>query len=471
MGRRTYYEAQKSEIRDEKMKPVELEQISDTIMNSCMRLGADEAVTVAQTNSSRMLKFVNNQIEINKAWAETTAAVIVVKDNKLAFTSIKDYSKPCIEMTTKKLLDFANLLEPSTEYRGMAHGPFEYKEVEKTFDKKVGEIGDKSVDIVESAINAALGQGAKRATGVLTYGLTETFLRTSHEVNLYDRGTAINLSIRAFIGKDESGHRVCCARVLDDFDPVKTGEEAGRIAKMARKPQKIRPGKYTILFDPLPFAELVNQVMAATPATAAESGLSFLQGKLDQKVASNIFTMWDDGRVPGGFASSMADEEGVPTQRTAVIEEGIMKTFLHNTSTALKYNTKTTANAGIIGPNPTNGVVKSGDVGLEEMISSIKKGLYVTNTWYTRFQNYLTGDFSTIPRDGIFLILDGEIKHPITGIRISENMLNILGNISGLGKEVTQIMGWNVEMPVFTPAAIVDNVRITKSTFQRPAQT
>lgn len=453
------------------MKPVELYPIADDVMKSCMRLGADEAVIVAQTNNSRMLKFVNNQIEINKVWSETNAGVIVVKDKKIAFTSIKDCSKPGIEATVKKLIDFANLLEPSTEYRGIAHGPFEYKNVDRTFDEKIGGIGDKSVDIIESAINSALEQGAKRTTGVLNYGLTETLLRTSHNVEVYDKGSSISLSIRALIGKEESGHRVCSARVMEDFDPVKTGEEAGRIACMARNPRKISSGKYTVLFDKLPFANLVNQVMLSSPATAVESGLSFLQGKLDQKVASGLFTMWDDGRVPGGFASSMCDEEGVPTQRTTVIDEGVLKTYLHNTSTAAKYNTKTTANAGIIAPNPTNGVVKEGDMGFDEMISSIKKGLYVTNMWYLRFQNYLTGDFSTIPRDGIFYILDGEIKHPTTGIRISDNMLNILGNISAIGKDAEQIRSWDVELPVFTPAAIVDGVNITKSAFQKPAET
>jgi PmbA protein len=239
---------------------------------------------------------------------------------------------------------------------------------------------------------------------------------------------------------------------------------------MARNPKALKPGAYTVLFDPLPFANLVNQVMSALPITAVESGLSFLQGKIGQKVASNQFTLWDDGTTPGGFSSSSTDEEGVPSQKNLVIEEGVLKTYLHNTSTAKKYSTTTTANAGIISPHPNNGVVRPGDMSVDEMIAGMKRGLYVTNTWYTRFQNYVTGEFSTIPRDGIFYIENGKIKHPVTGIRISDNILRMLMSISAVGKDVKQVRGWEVEMPVFTPAAVIDDVVITKSTSQKHAE-
>lgn len=445
------------------MKPDALEAVAEMIIETALKLGADEAVAIAHATDSRMLKLVNNQVEINTVSSETSASVILVKDKKLAVTSIKECSKPCVLDMLKKLLGFTRVLEPSAEYRGIAHGPFTYSPIPGCFDERIPQLGEKSVEIAQSALDAALAQGAKRASGTLTYGLTRTALKTSRAVSVLDEGTDLSLSLRALVAKEESGHALCCARTLDAFNAVSTGERAGRIAKMAVNPKSLPSGRYTVLFDPLPFSNLVNQVMSALPITAVETGMSFLHDKLGKKVASPAFTLWDDGTTPGGFSSSLSDEEGVPSQKNLVIQDGVLKTFLHNTSTAMKYNTKTTGNAGIISPQPNNGVVQPGDMSVDEMIAGMKKGLYVTNLWYTRFNNYMTGDFSTLPRDGIFYIENGKIQHPVTGIRISDNLLRMMMSISAVGKEISQVRGWEVEMPVFVPAVVIDDVAITRS--------
>ncbi|MAG78156.1 TldE-like protein, partial [archaeon] len=109
-----------------------------------------------------------------------------------------------------------------------------------------------------------------------------------------------------------------------------------------------------------------------------------------------------------------------------------------------------------------NVVLANGDHGLNEMIRGVKKGLYVTNVWYTRFQNYATGDFSTIPRDGIFLIENGEIVKPLKEIRITDNVIKLLKNVTQKGKEIEQIYSWETSTPTFTPAVAVKDVNITK---------
>jgi len=97
------------------------------------------------------------------------------------------------------------------------------------------------------------------------------------------------------------------------------------------------------------------------------------------------------------------------------------------------------------------------------MYSDIKRGLVVTNVWYTRFQNYSSGDFSTIPRDGMFLIENGKIVGPVKELRISDNMLSILSNVVAVGNKPEQVFGWEVEIPVNTPPVVVKDVRLTKS--------
>ena len=101
-------------------------------------------------------------------------------------------------------------------------------------------------------------------------------------------------------------------------------------------------------------------------------------------------------------------------------------------------------------------------------IEKMKKGLIVTNTWYTTFQNYQKGDFSTIPRDSIFYVENGKIKCPVKDIRITDNIINILKSISAIGKDSEQVSSWAAEPPsygnnIITPSILCKNLNVTKS--------
>ena len=152
----------------------------------------------------------------------------------------------------------------------------------------------------------------------------------------------------------------------------------------------------------------------------------------------------------------------MPIKKTCIIKEGMLKTYLHNTSTAKRFKTKTTGNAGIIYPTPWSVVLQPGRKSKEKIISSIDSGVYVTNIWYTRFQNYFTGDFSTIPRDGIFLIKNGEIVKSLKNIRISDNMINILKNITQISNHAKNVYTWETSTPVFTPYVLTKDITVTK---------
>ncbi|MFO7976905.1 MAG: metallopeptidase TldD-related protein [Candidatus Hydrogenedentota bacterium] len=108
----------------------------------------------------------------------------------------------------------------------------------------------------------------------------------------------------------------------------------------------------------------------------------------------------------------------------------------------------TTANAGLIAPHPWNVVVSPGDSSLEDMIREVDHGLLVTNVWYTRFQNYHTGDFSTIPRDAAITIDNGELGHAVTGIRISDSLPRLLTSITRLSRKQQQIHWWEARKTI-----------------------
>lgn len=99
----------------------------------------------------------------------------------------------------------------------------------------------------------------------------------------------------------------------------------------------------------------------------------------------------------GAYGAKAFDDEGTPTRDNKIIEKGVLKTYLHNSTTAKKFKTETTANAGLVSPQPWNLIVEPGGKSFEDLLSEVDDGVYVTNDWYLRYQNYRTGDFSTIP--------------------------------------------------------------------------
>jgi len=353
-------------------------------------------------------------------------------------------------------------MEKSESYQGIASGEFDYRSVR--MDKRIPGLLDELYDHVDAAINSALEAGAKRVAGVLYSSYGEVHLASSGgPVGMY--GTSdIEISLRAMTDYEGSGHAVQSATRLDEFTPVSVGQDAGNLAAESRAPVVGAEGKFDVLFSPMAFANILENVAGSCSAGYVDAGLSFLKDQVGKQVASPIVTLVDDGTQPEAFQAPPFDSEGMPTKRTTTIENGVLKGYLHNTSTAKQFKAESTGNAGLIFPHPWSTYLQPGDQGKEELMGQIDEGYYVTNVWYTRFQNYQTGDFSTIPRDAIFKIEKGEITGAVKDIRVSENMLGMLKRVSAIGNDPKQVHWWEVGTPTFTPHVVVKDVNISKST-------
>lgn len=455
-----------------------MEEIGNYIVDKALKLGADDVVCSIRDDLTRQVKFVNNEVAVFTTWNSTNATVFLSRKKRLVSSSLDTpenmetitplhgltLTKQNVDKFLEKLISTTKILEPKKDYYGIADGKFKYKKISDSYDKRIEKLDGKEVDFAQDAIDAALKEGAIRSSGVLYSEFWKTKIFSSNEIKAEDKGTAINLSIRSFAEEeDASGHTVSVARSLKNFDSKKAGQEAGMHAKQSLHPSNGFAGKYDVILHPMVAANILYYMSYGFSAFEVDSGMSFLIGKQKKEVGSKIVTLKDDGRLPNGYNSRTFDEEGRPTQTTEIIKNGIFKNFLHNTSTAKKFKAKPTANAGIVYPQPWNLVLEKGSSSLDEMISQIKDGVYITNVWYTRFANYRTGDFSTIPRDAMFEIKNGKITRPIKGLRISDNMQRILENIVAISKTPQQIQWWEVTTPVITGHILVKNLNLTKS--------
>ncbi len=439
-------------------------ELQEYIKTKLKSVGMDDVIVGSYETKAHQIKFANSKIVKTGVEINEGINIFVSKNKKIAVTSLKDLSKKAADGSIRELVNFVKSIKPSVFYNGVAEGPFYYNNIKEIDDVNVDNLGEeKIVDIVNEAINIAHENGAKRTAGILEIYSAKGELLSSNKISASNKNTGLYFSIRSFADKDASGHKVCCSRMLDKLDYKWAAQESAHIAKMALKPKAVNiSGNMDVLFDPLPFSNILDHYGNAASIFNVESGLSFFMNRLNKRVAPSFVNIIDDGTLPNGFASGPFDAEGVPLQRNYIIKRGILNTYLHNTSTAKRYKTSTTANAGLVAPEPWNLILEPGDYKFEELVKEVKNGVYITNLWYTRFQNYVSGDFSTIPRDGIFYIKNGKIQYPIREIRINDNMLSLLNNIKAIGNDPRQVHGWEVSIPTVTPHVLVKDINITK---------
>ena len=434
------------------------------------RLGAREVAAAVTHERRRMLKFANDSVTVVQSWDQTVPTVYLVSERKRAGARVENPSINALKEIMKTLKVAMDIIKPGEVESSLPKGPFNYEPVPNTYDDRITKMTSEPVDLAEEAMNAAHAEGARRSSGVLVASEWERYVKTSAGAEGRDKGTNIDLSIRAFVDDDSSGQSNSCATRLEDFNPKLAGAEAGRIANQARNPVFGDEGKYRVLFGPSIMAQFLNNTADSATAYSLDLGLSFFAGKIGQKVASENLTLVDDRRMPGGINSCSLDEEGYPTQRTTIIEHGTLKTYLHSSYSVAKYGGALTGSAFYVGgtwgiaPVALNVIVEPGEYRQEELFEEVGNGLYLTNNWYTRFQNYQTGDFSSICRDGAFQIKNGRIGRSLKGLRISDNMPRMLQSITSLSKERKWIKWWEVPTPVYLPHMIVENVGITRAT-------
>ncbi len=446
-----------------------LKDLPGQIVQGGLRAGATDVVGQVEIEKRRMVRFSNNSITVSKTWDVVSPLIYLGFGTRSIASRLGDASTATLERTIAQMLPAVKAL-PVTVESHIPKGPFSYRQVPGLYDSKIPPLEGEHTDTVESAINASLQEGAKRVSGVLTTYHTQRALRTSSGADASTEQTLIEISLRSFAEDDASGQGVSVSTTLSDFDPVGAGRDSGQLAKQSLHPQQGKEGKCNVIFGPSIFANLINTTALAASAYGIEAGFSYFADKLGQKVGSEQLTLTDDRLKPHAPGSVPFDDEGHPTQTSHIIDKGMLKTVSHDSRTAAKFKAQSTGNAvyasdiGQIVPIATCLIVEPGQMSKEELLEEAGEGLYITNNWYTRFQNYRQGDFSTIPRDAMFRVENGQLGPPVKGLRVSDNMIRILESTRAVSRERKWIRWWEVDIPTYLGHFLVDQVGITRST-------
>ncbi len=202
--------------------------------------------------------------------------------------------------------------------------------------------------------------------------------------------------------------------------------------------RRVKTQEAPVVFDPDMAASLLRHIAAAVSGSSLYRKTSFLLNKLGERVAAPGVWVEDNARIPSALGSKPFDGEGLLTQRTSILEDGVLANYLLDTYAARKLGMRSTGSASRSfsdspSASPSNFFLKAGALSPEAIISSVRSGLYVTEL--SGFGvNPVTGDYS---RGAVGLwIENGELAYPVEEITIAGNLLDMFKSIEAIGNDL-----------------------------------
>jgi PmbA protein len=237
----------------------------------------------------------------------------------------------------------------------------------------------------------------------------------------------------------QQDHWLSITRFRNQLDsPENIGRRAAHRALRRLGARRVRTCEVPVVFDPLASRTLIKHVFDAVSGDAVYRKRSFLVNQIEETVASTKVTIVDDARLVGGLGSSPFDDEGVATQVTPVIEDGVLRSYLHSSYTGRKLKAIPTGNgsrtaSGNISVGPSNFYLKPGQESPEEIVGSVESGLYVLELIGFGV-NTVNGDYSR-GVTGLW-IEQGKLAYPVHEVTIAGNLRDMLRDIEMIGNDI-----------------------------------
>jgi PmbA protein len=434
----------------EKTEPVE--QLKQTVSRAIARLsaaGATGDVVLVESNSHEV-RVRGDEIDFVKQARERGLGIRALISNgdgtHSATTSTSDLTPGSVDRMVDETVALARATAPDPS-AGLPDGGF----AQDLPDLELADDRDRNVSVearIEDArraeraareaderITNSEGSQASSDFAEIVYGNTSGFLASypSATHSLYAEPLA------EAHGTKQRDYWMTVGRRLDELeDPASVGRHAAlrAVRKLGARP--VKTCEVPVIFDELTARGLLGQVAGLISGYAVYRHQSCWADQLGEIVASDLVTVVDDGRVPGGLGSKPFDGEGLPTRRKTLINQGRLESWLLDTYSGRKLGMASTGNAsrGIGGPpgvGSTNLWIEPGELSLDEIIADTDRGLLVTELMGMGF-NPVTGDYSR-GAAGLW-IENGEIAYPVEEITIASNFKDMMRAIDRIGSEL-----------------------------------
>jgi PmbA protein len=412
--------------------------------------GADVAEAGVHSGSHLSVKVRMGEPELLEEAGSRALGLRVMVGQRVAATYTSDLSETGLRTLIEDAIELARFSEPD-EFAGPPDrsdlsSASQWQDLD-TYDEAVSRIsadealdralrGERAAFDFDARITNSEGASFTRARGASVLVTSDGFAGS-------DLGTYASLVVNPVAddegGKKRSGYHWSASRHYADLDDSQAvGEEAARrtIAQLGAK--KLPTQELPVIFD----KDAARSILGLFAGCILGGGIwrksSYLLDRLGTKVASELVDIVDDPLLPRAPGSRAFDGEGLLSRRNAVVERGVLRTYLLDTYSARKLGLKSTGSAsrspaGGISSSSSNLILKANAQSRDQLIADTRHGLYVTSMMGFGF-NAVTGDFSRGASG--FLIQDGELSHPVSEVTISLNLDQLLQRIDAVADDL-----------------------------------
>ena len=448
------------------LKQEEMLSLAEDAVRFALKRGADEAEAFTYQGLTTNVVIERGQIARSSRIIDRGLGIraIISKAVGFSYTNVLE-SNVAIGNTVHTALSSAKASKPDENWHSLASTK-PLASVEKTYDRRIVEL--RSEDLVKVAsVMLDVAEKTDKRIFPIEGGAGASYLSmavaNSNDIANFEHGTIIECSL-ATIGQQGGEVTPVCfefnAERSYNIDPEWIGKEAARLATSALKAKKMETKSTNVIFTQFAFQELLYfTLINAVKADFVQRNQSAFKGRIGEKVASEIVTIYDDGLFSGGLRTWRFDGEGVPQQKTLIIEKGVLRNFLYDNYTAKKEGKESTGNATRAGylstPSleATNFHFTPGNKSPEELISEVDDGLLVYYLQGAHSSNPASGEFSVVATPA-WKIKNGEIAYATKGAMLAGNVFQVLKNISALADNERKIG------QLVAPWVLVENVKV-----------
>jgi len=439
---------------------------AEDAVKAALKQGADEAEAYTYEGQATNIGIELGQISKTNRIIDRGLGIriIINKATGFAYTNIIG-DKAAIQETVARALSAAKASKPDPDWNKLPEKK-PYTTTQGTFDQKIVDLSPEDlVKITQTMLDAATGidKNVFPVEGGVGSGYVANAVANSNGVNGYDRGTIVECSLAVLAKSADATTPICFEfNASRDYtlDPIWVGREAAKLASTAQKPKPVETKTAKVILTQFALQDLfAYTLMGAVKADSVQRNQSPFKGKIGEQVASEDLTIFDDGLYPAGLRTSMFDGEGVPRQKTPVIEKGVLKNFLYDNYSARKDGVESTGNASRAGYLSTPSVDASNfrivpqNMTPEQMLKEVGDGLIVYYLQGAHSSNPVSGEFSVVATP-CWRIKNGEVAHSCQGVMLAGNIFELLKNITVVGGNERQ-MG-----TLIAPWVIAENVHV-----------
>jgi len=448
------------------LKQQEMLRLTEKAVNLAQKRGADEAEAYVYHGLTTSVNIERGQIARSSRIIDRGLGIraIVNKAIGFSYTNILE-NEAAIEETVLKALNSAKASKPDKDWHGLPTKKT-FSPVEGTYDDNIVELN--SEDLVKiAAVMLDTAEKADTRVFPIEGGAGASYLckaiANSNGVEDFDHGTIVECSLATIAKEENEVTPVCFEFNIErkyDMNPEWVGKEAVRLTVSALKAKRTETKNTNVVFTQFALQQLLHfTLINAVKADYVQRNQSAFKGKIGKKVASEIVTIYDDGLFDGGIRTWKFDGEGIPQQKTPIIEKGVLRNYIYDNYAAKKERKESTGNASRAGylstPNveATNFRIMPGNKSPEELISELKEGLLVYFLQGAHSSNPASGEFSVVATPA-WKIENGEITYATKGAMLTGNIFQALTNVSELASNERKVG------ELVAPWVLVKNVKV-----------